>query len=144
MNSDFCLAVHALVYLNHKQTTVSSEALADNICTNPARVRRVMAKLRAADLAAAREGSEGGFRFEKDAAAVTLAAVADALETRFVAANWHSGSSEKNCRVSSGMAGVMDGIFLILNSRCSEALQQITIADINEQLFGADAENAHN
>lgn len=35
MTGNFCVAVHALVYLNHKGETVSSEKLAENICTNP-------------------------------------------------------------------------------------------------------------
>ena len=48
MNSDFIVAVHALVYLNHKADIVSSEALAKNICTNAARVRKVMAPLKRA------------------------------------------------------------------------------------------------
>lgn len=46
MDGMFSLAVHALVYLNHKNCIISSEALAENICTNPARVRKVMAKLK--------------------------------------------------------------------------------------------------
>ena len=37
MTSDYCVAVHALVYLNHKAKVLSSEELAENICTNPAR-----------------------------------------------------------------------------------------------------------
>ena len=43
MTSEFAIAVHALVFLNHKGETLSSDALADNVCTNPARVRKVMA-----------------------------------------------------------------------------------------------------
>ena len=43
MNSDFCVAVHGMVYLYHKKCQLSSDELADNICTNPARVRKVMA-----------------------------------------------------------------------------------------------------
>ncbi|MFR5902988.1 MAG: transcriptional regulator, partial [Neglectibacter timonensis] len=35
MTSEFTIAVHALVYLNHKAQLLSSEALAKNICTNP-------------------------------------------------------------------------------------------------------------
>ena len=50
MNSAFCLAVHALVYLHHRGELVSSEELARNICTNPARVRKVMAGLKKAGL----------------------------------------------------------------------------------------------
>ena len=46
MTSEFAIAVHALVYLNHKQETLASEELAKNVCTNPARIRKVMAKLK--------------------------------------------------------------------------------------------------
>ena len=41
MDSSFNLAVHALVCLSHSGRSLSSEALAENICTNPTRVRRV-------------------------------------------------------------------------------------------------------
>ena len=60
MTGEYAVAVHALVYLYHRGTTVSSEVLAKNICTNPARVRKVMAKLKRGGLVTTREGSEGG------------------------------------------------------------------------------------
>lgn len=71
MNSDFIVAVHALVYLNHKADIVSSEALAKNICTNAARVRKVMAPLKRAGFVTTREGNVGGYRFAGDASAST-------------------------------------------------------------------------
>ena len=46
MKSDFIVAVHALVYLTHLGTLVSSDELARNICTNPVRVRKIMGKLK--------------------------------------------------------------------------------------------------
>ena len=46
MTSEFGIAVHAMVFLHHKGDMVSSEVLAENICTNPARVRKVMAQLK--------------------------------------------------------------------------------------------------
>ena len=76
MNSDFVVAVHALVYLNHKADVVSSEALADNICTNAARVRKVMAPLKRAGFVETREGSVGGYRFAADPAKTDLKQVA--------------------------------------------------------------------
>ena len=42
MDSSFNLAVHALVCLSHSRRSLSSEALAESICTNPTRVRRVL------------------------------------------------------------------------------------------------------
>lgn len=49
MNSAFCVAVHALICLNRRQEQLSSEELARSICTNPARVRKIMAGLKRAD-----------------------------------------------------------------------------------------------
>ena len=72
MKSDFSVAVHALVYLSVKGCTLSSDALADNICTNAARVRKVMARLKKAGLVGAREGSEGGFCPQVPPAELTL------------------------------------------------------------------------
>ena len=42
VDSSFNLAVHALVCLSHSGRSLSSEALAENICTNPTRVRNVI------------------------------------------------------------------------------------------------------
>ena len=54
MNGLFCVAVHALIYLDKRGCLLSSEELAANICTNPARVRKVMAKLKKAGLVTTR------------------------------------------------------------------------------------------
>ena len=56
MDSSFNLAVHALVCLSHSGRSLSSEALAENICTNPTRVRRVLAGLKKAGMVEPREG----------------------------------------------------------------------------------------
>ena len=84
MDSSFNLAVHALVFLNHSGHSLSSEALAENICTNPTRVRRVMAGLKKAGMVETREGLDGGYRFCADPATLSLRQVAEAVNTRFV------------------------------------------------------------
>lgn len=136
MNSDFIVAVHALVYLNHKADIVSSEALAENICTNAARVRKVMAPLKRAGFVTTREGNVGGYRFAGDAEELNLRMVADALEIRFVQSSWHSGDMDMECLVASGMAGIMDDIFADLDRGCRDRLEQIAIADIDHRIFG--------
>lgn len=60
MNSGFTVAVHGMVFLHHKAKTVSSDVLAENICTNFGRVRRVMAKRKKAGLLKTREGRTAG------------------------------------------------------------------------------------
>ena len=138
MNSDFIVAVHALVYLNHKADIISSEALAENICTNAARVRKVMAPLKRAGFVTTREGNVGGYRFAGDAEALNLRIVAEALDIRFVQSGWHSGDMDMECLVASGMAGIMDDIFADLDGRCRERLGQISIADIDRRIFGPE------
>lgn len=136
MNSDFNVAVHALVYLDHKAVTLSSDELADNICTNPARVRRVLAKLKHAGLLITKEGADGGYQLAKPAEAITLREVGEAMELCFVSTGWKSGDANKPCLVASGMAGIMDGIYSELDDLCKQRLAQITIAGIVEHIFG--------
>ena len=136
MTSDYCVAVHALVYLNHKAKVLSSEELAENICTNPARVRKVMAKLKKAGFVKTKEGSEGGYLFGQDADRVTLDQIAQALEIRFVDTAWKSGDTDMKCLVASGMAGLMDEIFDDLNEQCRKRLKEITIGTLDHRIFG--------
>ena len=134
MNSEFAIAVHALVCLSRADAPLSSEQLAGNICTNPARVRKVVARLRRAGLVATKEGAEGGCRFTKNAERVTLLEVLDALETRVVCATWRSGSADLPCLISAGMAGVMDELYGSLDEACRKELSRVTVADLGQKI----------
>lgn len=135
MTSEFAIAVHALVYLNHRQETVSSETLASNVCTNPARVRKVMAKLKKAGVIVTKEGLEGGYYFEKDSSSVSLRQICDALEVDFVSASWKSGDKDMDCMIASGMAAIMDDIYKDLDELCRKRLESISIATIEQKIF---------
>ena len=126
MNSAFCLAVHALVYLHHRGELVSCEGLARNICTNPARVRKVMAGLKKAGLVETREGSEGGYRFAGEPESLTLDRVAAAVDARFVAARWRSGRLGQPC--------LMDGLLGEMDDRCRAYLSTVTLAELDRRL----------
>lgn len=135
MTSEFCVAVHALVYLNHKAATLSSEALAENICTHPARVRKVMARLKKAGLVQTKEGADGGYLFALAPSAVSLRQIGEAVGAQFVSSSWHSGSTDMECLVASGMAAVMDDLLNGLNETCKKQLEQITVLDIDQKIF---------
>lgn len=140
MNGEFNAAVHALVCLSHKGSQLSSEALAANICTNPARVRKIMAKLKSAGIVTSKEGPEGGYSPRKAAGEITLALVAQAVGAQFVSSGWHSGDMDMNCLISSGMAGVLDDIYGQLNALCQDRMERITIADLENRIFGQSTE----
>lgn len=135
MTSEFTIAVHALVFLSHKGAVYTSEGLAENVCTNAARIRKVMAKLKKAGLIKTKEGADGGYLFHREASEVNLEMVADALETSFVGVSWKSGDPDKDCLVSSGMAGVMTEIYDGLDLECRKRLKQIRISDIENRIF---------
>lgn len=140
MNSDFILGVHALVFLNHKAETLNSETLAQNICTNPVRVRWVMARLRKAGLVETRGWRENaGYFFPLPPDTVSLRQIADALDARFVSTGWRSGAPHMKCRIASGISGVVDNILDDLNSQCLERLEHITVQDVERQLFGGSS-----
>ena len=135
MDSSFNLAIHALVCLSHSGRSLSSEALAENICTNPTRVRRVMVGLKRAGLVETREGSDGGYRLCADPASLSLRQVAAAVNARFVDCGWRSGDIDRDCAICSGMAGVMDALYRQLNEQCAAYLSRLTVADIEKELF---------
>ena len=135
MDSSFNLAVHALVCLIHSGRSLSSEALAENICTNPTRVRRVLAGLKKAGMVETREGLDGGYRLTAAPASLTLRQVAEAVNTRFADCAWHSGDIDRDCAICSGMAGVMDALYRQLNEQCAAYLSRLTVADIEKELF---------
>lgn len=136
MTSEFTIAVHALVFLNHKQAVYSSDGVAANVCTNPARIRKVMSCLKKAGLIETKEGIDGGYSFTKDPNTVTLDMVAGALNITFVSASWKTGDPHQQCLIASGMDGIMTGIYEDLDRCCRERLKQMTIADIDRQIFG--------
>ena len=135
MTSEFSIAVHALVFLNHKGTVYSSEGLAENICTNAARIRKIMVKLKKSGLVETKEGIDGGYLFVKNSEETDLCTIADALEFSFVTSGWKSGSSEMKCLIASGMAGVMEDLYKDLDQQCRRRLRQITIADLDKLIF---------
>lgn len=133
MTAEFTVAVHALVFLYHKGTAFNSEAIATNVCTNPARIRKVLAKLKAAKLVETKGGAEGGYTFAGDGS-MTLADVYSAVGAHAAKTEWRSGNPCLDCPIASGMAPLMDTIFNELDDACRATLQRTTIAALEAQL----------
>ena len=138
MNSEFIIALHALAYLRHRNTKVSSEELAKSICTNPARIRKVMAKLKKAGLLETREGNSGGYELQGDASTIKLSDLAQALQQSLTKSGWRSGALNTYCMVATGMGTVVDTLEASLNAVCMQYLSQITIEDISQQLIAIE------
>lgn len=135
MTSEFTIAVHSMVYLyHHKGMVYSSETLAENICTNAARIRKVMSKLKKAGYVETKEGIIGGYQILENDVSITLYDIAKALDVVFVSNSWKSGNPDMECLIASGMANVLSGVFQELDMICYEQLKKITIEDIDKKL----------
>lgn len=135
MTAEFIVAVHALVYLNHKQSYQSSEDIAENVCTNPARIRKILTKLKNAGLVTTRLRAAGGYAFARKADEVTLRDVFQATNETLIGIRWRSGDDCAACPISRNMEPIIDRIFNRLDDAGQNILQTITIADLDGEIF---------
>ncbi len=112
MNSEFTIAVHSLVLLAYRSDrSATSEYIADNVGTHPARVRKVLSFLRKAGYVVTKEGSGGGYTLACDPDEVSLAEIYCITSIGSIKPSWCSGDEEEDCMIACNMADVMDGIF---------------------------------
>ena len=135
MTAEFPLAVHALLYLCHTDKLTTSAELADNICTNPARVRKVMTALHRAQLVDSQRGKGSGYHCKQGTCGMTLGSVLSALGEDAISMNWRSGDMDKKCLIATGMGQIMDDIYSQMNSRCADYLNEITIGELCKKIF---------
>lgn len=135
MNSELIIAIHALAYLEHCKCSATSERLAKSICTNPVRIRKVMAVLKKEGMITTKEGNNGGYQLSKKASEITLKDVSEALAIPLIKANWHSGTLNKTCMIASGMSEVVDDLTKAMQEQCLTYLANISIMDISEKLM---------
>ena len=131
MNSEFTIAVHSLVLLaNLPERMASSDGIADNVQTNPARIRKVMGCLRRGGFVETREGTRGGYRLTIDPQVVTLGDVYRAMAIGSLMPSWCSGDPEMDCVVGSNMEEVMCEIFSEADRQLEAYFAGITIQDV--------------
>lgn len=135
MTGEFIIAIHALVFLSHRNETLSSDRLAENVRTNSARVRKVMSQLKRAGLIKSKEGAVGGYYFEGDPDQINLAMISDAVNDRPIAKVWHSGDEKDLCLLTSAMSAIVDNLVDDLNDLCKKRYEEITIGDICRDIF---------
>lgn len=136
MNSEFIIAVHCLVYLNHiPGNMATSEQLADNLCVNAVRIRKVMKMLKKNGLISTKEGFTGGYLFKHNPKNVTLGQIYELISTNSLSSNWRSGDVDRDCIISSGIGQVMTEVFTEGAKRYKLFLDQVNLQDIIDKLF---------
>lgn len=138
MNSEFTIAVHSLVLLAYKKDHMAtSDMIAHNVCTHPARVRKVMGCLRKKGYVTAKEGTGGGFMLSCDPAQVTLAEIYRLTSIGSIQPSWCSGSEEMDCMIAGNMSLVMNDLYSEAEEQLIRFFERFTISDMLEKLRNA-------
>jgi Rrf2 family protein len=135
VNSDFTIAVHSLVYLAYlPDHMASSEVIAKNVCTNPARIRKMMSSLRNHGFVSTKVGIGGGYILDCNPQVVTLAEVYRIVSQGMLKPHWCTGDPEQTCVVSSNTQVVMDQIFSGAEIHLETYFGNMTIATVLEKI----------
>ncbi|WP_134701938.1 Rrf2 family transcriptional regulator [Ammoniphilus sp. YIM 78166] len=135
MNSEFTIAVHSLVFLAYlPDHMASSESIANNVSTNPARIRKVMSCLRKGGFVKTKEGVGGGYILNADPQEITLAQIYRTVSCGTIKPHWCTGDPDEACVISSKIQGVMDGIFEEADAYFEKYLDQITIDSVLKKI----------
>lgn len=131
MNSDYTIAVHCMVYLaSLPERMANSEALADNVCTNPARIRKIMSALRQCGYVRTREGIGGGYQLDCEPEEVNLGDLYKIICFGSLKPRWCSGDPDRDCAVSANISDVMDSIYYDAEAQLAKYLSRWTVQDI--------------
>ena len=133
--SELIIALHVLVFLAHDKRSRSSEELSENLCTNPVRIRKVMAKCKKSGLVVTKAGVNGGYMIAREGKDINLKEVYEAVGVPIIESKWHSGDIESDCLIASGMAEYVDELFGYLNSEVIKLLELINLDMVEKRLF---------
>ena len=130
----FRVAVQILVMLADKDDACSSAILAEDLDAHAVFLRRVLAQLARADLVAAREGRDGGYRLARPAGEITLADVFCAIH--HVAAAEASPAPDAGAAEefdATGVARMLDAVGQEVELQALAVFQRYTIAALAAQ-----------
>jgi Rrf2 family protein len=135
VNSEFTIAVHSLVFLAYlPDHMASSELIAKNVSTHPARIRKIMSCLRKNGFVKTKEGIGGGYILNRNPQEITLAQIYRAVSCGTLKPHWCTGDPEQACLISSNAQVVMDQIFNEAEVYLEKYLDQITISSVLEKI----------
>jgi Rrf2 family protein len=129
VNTQFSIAVHLLAGIGSREGFVTSEALAESVNTNPAFVKRILAKISKAALIRTSTGKLGGCELAKKANEITLLDVYSAVEAPNAFAI-HKYPVNRSCEISSNIKAVMGEVSRRSQKAFELELRKTTIADV--------------
>ena len=140
LSSRSAVAIHALAMLaNRREGSLTSTEIAESLETNPVLVRRVLGRLRDADLVWATEGRAGGWRLARSPRDITLHDAYAAAEDGQVFSR-HAHTPSVACEIGRNIGDVLDAEFRSAERALEEQLGRTTIAGLLERVLASGTE----
>ena len=119
--------LHALLHMAEREEPMTSEELAECMCTNPVVVRRTMGLLREAEIVTSARGHSGGWRISTDLRAVTLRDLHQVLGEPAVFAIGNRNEAPE-CLVEQVVNAALDQAFTDAEALLLERFAHVTLA----------------
>jgi DNA-binding IscR family transcriptional regulator len=142
-NSRLTIAVHVLAWMElHRRRGEgwsTSEDISRSVRTNPVVIRRLLSDLRASDVVVSRRGAGAGWRLARDASAITLRDVDEALGADPAFA-MHRNEPSPRCVVARGIRPALAPVYARVDDAVRAELARTTVADaLDDALAHSDA-----
>lgn len=128
----YTVAIHICLYLKFKgENLVSSQQIADSVKTNPVVIRRLVSKLRDAEIVGSVAGAKGGFFLKKPADKISLWDIYLAVRDEEF---FHKPQTNEGCPVGSNLSVLVDDSFMAAEFSMQSVLGKTTVDQLNTKL----------
>jgi Rrf2 family protein len=134
-SSRFVVAVHVMSLLAHygKKGPVCSSVIAKSVETNPVVIRRLMSQLESHGLVQSTSGRSGGFLLAKQATAISLAEIYQAVEDEQVF-RVHRNSENPECETARAIFKALMPRLCEASRAMTQSLSQTYLSDLTTEV----------
>ena len=141
INSQFAVATHIMailagnkLYLQDNACTNSS-MIAESVNTNPVVIRRILSKLKEADLVTSKPGPFGGSEISRHPSKITLNDIYSAVEEDCSLFHMHYGEPNPNCLVGANIRASLKGTMEKSEASFKKVLSKTTLLGLTNDIL---------
>lgn len=131
-NKQFCMSIHTITYLNfHKNRLCTSNEIAESINTNPVVVRRILDKLKKANIVGVKRGI-GGAYLKKEIKDISFLDIYKLSSPKTVFAL--NNKLNETCPISTNLNGSLNDVLSKIDKIIEEELSKHTLKEVSEYI----------
>ncbi len=141
INSQFAVATHIMAILAgnklylHDNACTNSSMIAESVNTNPVVIRRILLKLKEADLVTSKPGPFGGSEISRHPSKITLNDIYSAVEEDGSLFHMHYGEPNPNCLVGGNIRASLKRTIEKAESSIKKVLSKTTLLELTNDIL---------